>query len=113
MSLLPASLAVTIAVSFATPQVGTDDVRITEVSADPPFVSGFYATAVGVAGTHAGERRFYLIPFMTIDQTKPQVGERCDIRWQWHSGFDWLIGDGRSVHEGRMVTKFHCDPELH
>ena len=115
MSALSASVAAAIAVSASTPtiptqQLGTDDLRVTEVSADPSFVSGIMATAVGVSGTVAGEQRFYLIPFMTIDQAKPHVGDRCEISWQWHSGFEWLLGDGRSVREGRMVTKFHCEP---
>ncbi|HYC74172.1 MAG TPA: hypothetical protein VEC04_04985 [Brevundimonas sp.] len=90
-----------------------DEVTITEVSADPGFVSGVMATAVGVRGTVAGEQRFYLIPFMTIDQTKPRVGDRCAISWQWHSGFEWLLGDGGSVREGRMVTAFRCEPASH
>lgn len=85
-------------------------VTITEVSVDPLWVSGGTATAVGVSGTVAGEQRFYFIPFMTVDQAKPHVGERCDISWQWHSEFDWLLGDGGSVREGRMVTNFHCEP---
>src|SRR5690606_38490981 len=80
---------------------------------DPGFVSGIIATAVGVSGTIAGDQRFYLIPFMTADATKPDIGDRCDIGWRWHSGFEWLLADGRSVREGRMVTNFHCEPASH
>lgn len=116
MIALSASVAVAIALSVATQtlptqQGGTDHVTIAEVSVDPLWVSGVTATAVGVSGTVAGEQRFYFIPFMTVDQAKPHVGERCDISWQWHSEFDWMLGDGRSVREGRMVTNFHCEPE--
>lgn len=114
MSALSASIAAAIAVSVSTqtlptPQLGTDDVIINEVSVDP-WESGITATAVGVSGTAAGERRFYFIPFMTVGQAKPHVGDRCEISWQWYSGFDWLLGDGGSVREGRMVTDFHCEP---
>ena len=115
MSALLASTAAAFAVSvstqaFSTQQRGTDAVTITEVSVDPGFVSGVIATAVGVSGMVGGERQFYLIPFMTVDQAKPRIGDRCEISWQWHSGFEWLLGDGGSVREGRMVTDFHCEP---
>lgn len=115
MSALSASVAVVIAVSVSTQtlptqRLGTDQVTVTKVSADPRLVSGIIATAVGVSGTVADEWRFYLIPFMTVGQAKPRVGDRCDISWEWHSGFDWSLGDGGSVREGRMVTNFRCEP---
>lgn len=115
---LPVSVAVAIAASFSTQtlppqQLGTDHVTITEVSADPRFPSGVLATAVRVSGTVGNEQRFYFIPFMTIGQAKPRVGNRCAISWRWHSGFQWLLGDGGSFREGRRVTNFHCEPGAH
>lgn len=87
---------------------GTDEVAVTMVTADPRFVSGLFAVAVGVSGEVAGEQRSYIIPFMEIGQAKPSVGDRCQISWHWHSGFGWAIADGRTVREGRVVDSFSC-----
>jgi hypothetical protein len=118
MSALSISVSAALAVSVSTQvlsaqQLGTDHVTITEVSADPEVPSGVVATAVKVSGTVGSGERFYFIPFMTIDQTRPRVGDRCDISWQWHSDFEWLLGNGESLREGRMVTNFHCKPVSH
>ena len=98
MSALLASTAAAFAVSvstqaFSTQQRGTDAVTITEVSVDPGFVSGVIATAVGVSGMVGGERQFYLIPFMTVDQAKPRIGDRCEI-----------VGSGTLVSSGCWAT---------
>lgn len=86
-----------------------DDVVVTRVSDDPPAVSGILAFAVRITGRAGGEERSYFIPFMSIGQAKPVVGERCSVTWRWRSSSsNWILANGESVSSGRFVTTFRC-----
>ena len=87
----------------------TDDMVVTQVSADPVAVSGIFAFAVQITGRVGIEERFYFIPFMAIGQPKPVVGERCAVVWRpWSANWNWLLADGQSTFAGRLVTTFRC-----
>jgi hypothetical protein len=90
--------------------VTTDNTLIAEVSADPIAPSGVLATAVEIAGTSGGVRSVYYVPYMSVGQPKPKVGETCKVSWRWHDDFGWLTAKG-SAQGVRLVTNFSCEKE--
>lgn len=90
----------------------TDEVIITRVSDDPPAASGMIAFAVQVFGRAGAEERAYLLPFMSIGQPRPAVGERCSVAWRWWSSItmQWMLAHGESVSAGRLVSSWRCLP---
>lgn len=93
-------------------QSGSDRVEITYVSGDPGAASGMLAVAVKVSGKGLESDLDYFIPFMTVGQAKPHVGQVCQLEWTWFSGgFDWLLASSERVSKGRMVDNFRCEPK--
>jgi hypothetical protein len=80
---------------------------ITRVSADPFAPSGVLATAVEISAVSEGVTATYYIPYMSVRQAKPQMGQTCKLSWSWHGDFDWVTANG-SVRGVRLVTKFDC-----
>jgi hypothetical protein len=103
-SVLEVALA---ASSLPSERAVTDDIVVTQVSADPAAVSGIVAFFVEISGTVGREQRSYLIPFMTVGQEKPQIGQTCSVIWTW-STTGGTTGYGQNVAGGRRVNKFHC-----
>ncbi|MEO7689152.1 MAG: hypothetical protein ABIS51_07695 [Sphingomonas sp.] len=85
-----------------------EETVITAVSADPIAPSGILATAVEFSGDTKGLATNYYIPFMSVGQAKPKVGQTCKVSWQWHASFLWITATG-SAQGVRLVTHFSCE----
>lgn len=85
-----------------------EETVITAVFADPGAPSGYLATAVEISAATMGLTADYYIPFMSLGQAKPSVGQTCKISWRWHDGFDWVTARG-SVRGVRLVTSYSCE----
>jgi len=103
------SLPFAAALASPSPEERDTEVLITRVGPDPGVPSGIIAFAVEFSGVAGGREETYFIPFLSIGQPKPNVGQRCDIDWHWwRDGFQWVLGDGRQISSGRLVSRFHC-----
>ncbi len=84
-----------------------EEVIIASVSADPLVASGVVAAAIEISATgRAGTTRYYL-PFMSPDQDKPAVGQKCTVDWHRHDGFEWITAGGH-VRDVRLIDRFSC-----
>jgi hypothetical protein len=89
------------------PDAEQDEVIIASVSANPLVPSGVVAAAIEISGTgRAGKSRYYL-PFMSADQDKPAVGQKCLLDWHRHDGFEWITASGH-VRDVRLIDRFSC-----
>lgn len=86
---------------------GSDEIIINATSADPFAPSGWVATAVEISGVTKGVKANYYIPYMSVGQSKPRIGQMCNLVWRWHDSFDWITASG-SARGVRLVTKFSC-----
>jgi hypothetical protein len=107
---LPITALTSAVLHAASPERRDENVLITAVTDDPCCGSGIVAFAVGFSGRVDGTERSYFIPFLRPGQAKPRNGERCQIRWRWWRSkqWNWLLGGGGSLREGRLVTSFRC-----